>query len=63
MRLRNGKYECVLCGAQLNIPPLATPLVSIKTTSGSGAMRTIAYEGKDIHSCPLRRPTKLQSAR
>jgi hypothetical protein len=63
MRLRNGKYECVQCGVQLNLPPDATPLVTIKTSSGSGAMRTITYEGKDIHSCPVGRSAKLQSAR
>jgi hypothetical protein len=62
MRLNDGRYECVQCGAVLDIPTDAAPLVTIKTSSGSGAMRTISYQGRDVHSCPLRPAPRRQPA-
>ena len=62
MRLRNGKYECVQCGAQLDIPADVVPLVYVRTTSESGAIRSIVYEGKEVHSCPIGRSSTRQMA-
>ena len=53
MRLHDGRYECTLCGAVLEIPTDREPKVAIKATSGSRNMRTIIYEGKESHSCPI----------
>jgi hypothetical protein len=53
MRLHDGRYECTLCGAVLEIPTDQEPKVVIKATSGSRNMRTIISEGKEIHSCPI----------
>jgi len=55
MRERNGNYECALCGMPLDIPVGAAPLVSIRTSSGSGAMRTLTFQGRTLHACPIRK--------
>jgi len=62
MRFKDGRYECVQCGEVLDIPVDSAPLVTIKTSSGSGAVRTISYQGKDVHSCPLRPADRQKSA-
>ena len=53
MRLRDGRYECTLCGAILDLPTDREPQVVIKARSGSPNMRAIIYEGTEIHSCPI----------
>ena len=53
MRLRDGRYECTLCGAILDLPADREPQVVIKAKSGSPNMRTIIYEGHEIHACPI----------
>ncbi len=53
MRLRNGNYECILCGTVLNLATELEPRVTITTASGQSAMRIISYDGRPIHSCPL----------
>jgi hypothetical protein len=53
MRLHDGRYECTLCGAVLEVATDQEPKVVIKATSGSRNMRTIVHEGTEIHSCPI----------
>ncbi len=56
MRLRKGKYECELCEAVLDVPTDKKPKVVIAAASGKPMMRTIVYEGKEIHRCPIAPP-------
>ena len=51
MRLIDGRYECTLCGAVLDVPSDPEPRVVIK--GGKPNMRAIYYKGKEIHSCPM----------
>jgi hypothetical protein len=53
MRLHDGKYECVLCGAVLDVPTDREPQVVIKAASGQPNTRTIVYDGKEIHACMM----------
>jgi hypothetical protein len=53
VRLRDGRYECTLCGAVLDIPTDQEPQVVIKAKSGSPRMRVILYNGKESHACPI----------
>jgi hypothetical protein len=56
LRLHDGKYQCVLCGALLEIPPDKEPSVVIKAASGSPNLRTIICDGEEIHSCEMTTP-------
>jgi hypothetical protein len=51
MRLNDGRYECTLCGAVLDISPEKVPLVVIVAASGQPNMRTIRVDGVEIHRC------------
>lgn len=53
MRLRDGHYECTLCGAVLDLPDGVTPLVMLRASSGEPTMRTISVDGREVHSCPV----------
>jgi hypothetical protein len=55
MRLVDGRYQCVLCGVILHVPTETEPQVVIKSLSGKPHMRTISYEGVEIHACPVGR--------
>jgi len=50
---RDGRYECTLCGAVLDIPEDKVPLVLIAAASGEPNMRAIIVEGEEIHRCPI----------
>lgn len=52
MRLRNGHYECRLCGEVLNIATDREPLVMINAASGKPNVRVIVCDGQKIHACP-----------
>jgi hypothetical protein len=49
----NGKYECTLCGAELDVAADKVPVALIKASSGTPSMRTISVDGKEIHRCPI----------
>jgi len=53
LRLRDGRFECTLCGAVLDVPEDKVPLVLITAASGEPNMRTIMVEGEEIHRCPI----------
>jgi hypothetical protein len=53
LRRRDGRYECTLCGAVLDIPEDKVPLVVITAASGEPNMRAIMVEGTEIHRCPI----------
>jgi hypothetical protein len=53
VRRRDGRYECTLCGAVLDISEDKVPLVLISASSGEPNMRSIVVEGEEIHRCPI----------
>jgi hypothetical protein len=53
MRVHDGRYECQLCGAVLDIPTDEEPQVVIKARSGTPNVRVIIYKGREIHACPI----------
>lgn len=56
-----GKYRCGHCGEMLSIPAHVAPVVTITTSAGSLALRSIGYQGKEVHSCPVGGAPKLQA--
>jgi len=54
-RLTSGRYQCAVCGADLDVPADATPKVMIKAGSGKPTVRLLSIGGKEIHRCE--RPT------
>ncbi len=48
VRLRNGKWCCALCGAQLAIPLDAGPYIVFVTRAG---YRTILLDDAEVHRC------------
>ena len=53
MRLGDGRYECVHCGAQLYIPLVNEPRVTIHAVSDQPNMRVLALNGVEIHHCEI----------
>jgi hypothetical protein len=52
MRRIDGHHECMLCGAVLDVPDDATPVVTIVAASGEPNIRVISAEGVEVHACP-----------
>ncbi len=53
MRLYDGRYECALCGARLDIPLVEDPHVMIRAASGTPPVRSLILNGEVIHECKL----------
>ncbi len=53
MPLHNSRYECVVCGTAFEFPIARDPVVVIKADGGSPNVRTIVFEGREIHRCPI----------
>jgi hypothetical protein len=56
VRRHDGRYECILCGAVLDLPTNKKPKVVIAAASGKPMMRTIVHNGTEIHRCPIASP-------
>jgi hypothetical protein len=56
MRLVDGRYECALCGAKLDIPGEDEPRVMIKAGGGTQPVRVLMMDGVEIHSCVVTTP-------
>jgi hypothetical protein len=54
MRLRDGHYECTLCGAVLDITIDVQPITMVKVTGSAPAVRVILVEGVEVHCCPIK---------
>ncbi len=54
----DGKYVCAQCGALLDIPPVPDPQVTVHAASGKPNVRVLTLDGREIHRCELRDPTK-----
>jgi hypothetical protein len=56
MRLNgDGRYECVLCGTELDIPLTAQPQVMLEARSGYQNIRVLTLNGTEVHRCESRR--------
>ena len=51
MRLVNGQYECMQCGAHLNISTDVTPQIEIHGSGGKPNEPVIIADGKEVHRC------------
>jgi hypothetical protein len=51
MRLVNGQFECMQCGAHLDISTDVTPQVEIHGAGGKPNERVIFADGKEVHRC------------
>jgi hypothetical protein len=58
LRQHDGKYLCVLCGAELDVPAGKEPSIVIKAASGSPNLRTIVCDGEEVHSCAMPEPRR-----
>ena len=54
MRLIDGRYECAYCGAVLDLPSDAEPMVVFHASSGRPNVRVISLDGNEIHRCEVR---------
>jgi hypothetical protein len=52
-KVGHGRYECVLCGAVLNISDAAKVRTLIVTSTGKPDVRVIFVGGKEVHRCTL----------
>ncbi len=53
MFMRNGKYLCILCGEELDVPLDARPNAVIERATDQLGMRTISLDGNELHRCSL----------
>jgi hypothetical protein len=53
VRLRDGKYECVNCGALVDAPPGEVPYAVVLSTSGRPDYQLIVLHGKELHRCEI----------
>jgi hypothetical protein len=53
VRFRQGRYECAQCRIALEVPPYATPVVTIIAASGKPNMRAVSIDGVEIHRCVI----------
>src|SRR6266576_1824599 len=53
MELFDDKVRCAVCGTVLELPLGCNPRVLIKAAGGEPTVRTIVYEGVEVHSCAL----------
>ena len=60
LRLRDGRYECSLCGAVLDVPAATEPDIVLKTASGRPTLRAITVAGAEIHACAISTRRKVQ---
>ncbi len=53
MKLDDGRYECALCGAVLDVPLVGEPQVVIHAASGQRSMRVLSVNGVEVHRCEV----------
>ena len=49
----DGKYECALCGAQLDMPRGTQPTSTLCGMSGKPNVRVLTVGGKEVHRCTV----------
>jgi hypothetical protein len=59
MRLIHGKYECALCGAELDLPPDEEPRIEIHQAAGEKqVIRVIVIDHHELHRCEVVAPAQ-----
>ena len=53
MRRIGGKWQCALCGGQLDVPPGRTPQVQFHAATGKRTERVVVVQGKEVHRCTM----------
>ena len=53
MRLQDGRYECVICRTELDVPIIGEPRTSIHIPRDDPGVRVLEYDGVEIHRCAL----------
>jgi hypothetical protein len=56
VRVQDGKYQCVVCSAIVDVPVDKEPSVVIKAASGTPNVRTIVCDGRELHACEVSEP-------
>jgi hypothetical protein len=46
-------YECAFCGAPLDVSDYGRSTMTLRARKGEPTIRTISYDGKEVHSCAL----------
>jgi hypothetical protein len=53
MRLNNGKWECLQCRAEVEIPAGKTPQNVTHAESGKPNERVLVVDGVEVHRCVI----------
>jgi len=54
MRLLNGRWQCLNCGAELdNVPADKRPSIVIEARSGEPNLRVLIVDDREVHRCVL----------
>ena len=53
MRRVDGTYQCVLCGAVLDIPFPAAPHAVLEAHAGKRNVRVLSMDGRELHRCEV----------
>jgi hypothetical protein len=53
MELVNGKWQCLECGEQVDLPEGMTSQVVLYAASGQPNVRVLLVEGVEIHRCEV----------
>jgi hypothetical protein len=53
VHVADGRYECAVCHAVLDVPEGVLPQVEIQATSGKPNVRVLRINGTEIHRCEV----------
>jgi len=53
MRLGDGKWQCALCGAVMDVPEDALPYVIFLTPPDAPECRVVMLRDEEVHRCPI----------
>jgi len=49
----DGNWNCVHCGAPIDLPTHKAPRIGLAAASGKPTMRTLTVDGFEVHRCEL----------
>ena len=53
MRVRDGTYQCSMCGTTLDVVPNVLPQVTIIAAGGKPNIRILTVDGREVHRCDV----------
>jgi len=53
LRMRDGIYQCSLCGAMVDVRSNVRPQVTIVAAGGKPNVRILTLDGHEIHRCEM----------